>query len=63
MPWYRFYFDEDGSTFDYGGTLEETLAAMRRIDLLDGDGYLRMLDHSKALFDAGFTNLCGPAFP
>ena len=26
-PWYRFYFDEDGSTFDYGGTLEETLAA------------------------------------
>ena len=62
-PWYRFYFDEDGSTFDYGGTLEETLAAMRRIDPLDGDGYLRMLDHSKALFDAGFTNSCGPAFP
>ena len=62
-PWYRFYFDEDGSTFDYGGTLEETLAAMRRIDPLDGDGYLRMLDHSKALFDAGFTRICGPAFP
>ena len=61
-PWYRFYFDEDGSTFDYGGTLEETLAAMRAIDPLDGDGYLRMLDHSKALFDAGFTNLADQPF-
>ncbi len=61
-PWYRFFFDEDGSTFDYGGTLEETLAEMRRIDPADGDGYLRMLDHSKALFDAGFTNLADQPF-
>lgn len=61
-PWYRFYFDEDGSTFDYGGTLEETLAEMRRIDPLDGDGYLRMLEHSKKLFDAGFTNLADQPF-
>jgi phytoene desaturase len=61
-PWYRFYFDEDGSTFDYGGTLEETLAEMRRIDPLDGDGYLRLLDHSKALFDAGFTKLADQPF-
>ena len=61
-PWYRFYFDEDGSTFDYGGTLEETLAEMRRIDPLDGDGYLRMLEHSKGLFDAGFTALADQPF-
>jgi phytoene desaturase len=61
-PWYRFFFDEDGSTFDYGGTLEETLAEMRRIDPLDGDGYLRMLEHSKKLFDAGFTNLADQPF-
>jgi phytoene desaturase len=61
-PWYRFYFDEDGSTFDYGGTLEETLAALRAIDPLDGDGYLKMLEHSKALFDAGFTNLADQPF-
>ncbi len=61
-PWYRFYFDEDGSTFDYGGTLEETLAAMRRIDPRDGDGYLRMLKHSKGLFDAGFTALADQPF-
>ena len=61
-PWYRFYFDEDGSTFDYGGTLEESLAEMRRIDPADGDGYLRMLDHSKQLFDAGFTDLADQPF-
>ncbi len=61
-PWYRFYFDEDGSTFDYGGTLEESLAAMRRLDPADGDGYLRMLDHSKRLFDAGFTKLADQPF-
>jgi phytoene desaturase len=61
-PWYRFYFEEDGSTFDYGGTLEETLAEMRRIDPRDGDGYLRMLEHSKQLFDAGFTELADQPF-
>jgi phytoene desaturase len=61
-PWYRFYFDEDGSTFDYGGALEETLAEMRRIDPRDGDGYLRMLEHSKKLFDAGFTELADQPF-
>jgi phytoene desaturase len=61
-PWYRFYFDEDGSTFDYGGTLEETLAEIRRIEPRDGDGYLRMLEHSKKLFDAGFTELAAQPF-
>ncbi len=61
-PWYRFYFDEDGSTFDYGGTLEETLSEMRRIEPRDGDGYLRMLNHSKKLFDAGFTELADRPF-
>jgi phytoene desaturase len=61
-PWYRFYFEEDGSTFDYGGTLEETLAEMRRIEPRDGEGYLRMLDHSKKLFDAGFTDLADQPF-
>src|SRR5258706_6412008 len=61
-PWYRFYFEEDGSTFDYGGTLEETLAEMRRLDPRDGDSYLRMLEHSKKLFDAGFTELADQPF-
>lgn len=61
-PWYRFYFDEDGSTFDYGGTMEETLAEMRRFHPEDGDGYISMLEHSRKLFDAGFTELADQPF-
>ncbi len=61
-PWYRFFFDQDGTTFDYGGTLDERLAEMRRMHPDDGDGYLRMLEHSKGLFDAGFTELADKPF-
>lgn len=60
-PWYRFWFD-DGSTFDYGGTLEETKAAMARFDPADADGYERLLEHSRKLFDAGFTELADKPF-
>jgi len=60
-PWYRFRF-QDGSTFDYGGTIEETLAEIRRIEPADADGYLRMLKHSEKLFDAGFTELAHQPF-
>ena len=60
-PWYRFRFD-DGSTFDYGGTLEETLAEIGRFEPADQDGYLRLLAHSKRIFDVGFTELSAQPF-
>ena len=60
-PWYRFRF-QDGSTFDYGGTSEDTLAEIRRIEPRDVDGYTRMLEHSRKLFDAGFTQLADAPF-
>lgn len=60
-PWYRFRF-QDGTTFDYGGTVEDTLAEIRRINPADGDGYLAMLDHSRKLYDAGFTALADQPF-
>ncbi len=60
-PWYRFRF-QDGSTFDYGGTVEDTLAEIRRIEPLDAEGYTRMLEHSHKLFDAGFTQLADAPF-
>jgi phytoene desaturase len=60
-PWYRFHFD-DGDTFDYGGTLEETLAEIGRIEPADQDGYLRLLAHSKRIFDVGFTELSAQPF-
>jgi phytoene desaturase len=41
-PWYRFRFN-DGTTFDYGGTLEETLAEIRKIEPRDVEGYLALL--------------------
>ena len=60
-PWYRFHYP-DGSTFDYGGTLEETLAEIRRISPADADGYLQLLGHSEKLFNAGFLALADQPF-
>lgn len=60
-PWYRFRFP-DGSTFDYGGTVEDTLEEIRRVEPADVDGYKRMLAHSEKLFDAGFTKLADAPF-
>jgi len=60
-PWYRFYY-QDGTTFDYGGTIEDTLAEIRRYEPADCDGYLRLVEHSRKLFDAGFTRLADQPF-
>jgi phytoene desaturase len=55
-PWYRFRF-ADGDTFDYGGSTEEILAEIERISPQDGKGYLKLLAHSKRIYDVGFTAL------
>lgn len=60
-PWYRFHYD-DGSHFDYGGTLEETLTEIARIDPQDCAGYLALLAQSKRIFDVGFTELSAQPF-
>lgn len=60
-PWYRFHYD-DGSHFDYGGTLEETLAEITRIDPQDCAGYLALLAQSKRIFEVGFTELSAQPF-
>jgi phytoene desaturase len=60
-PWYRFYF-ADGDTFDYGGTLEETLEEISRIEPRDRAGYLALLAHSKRIYDIGFTELAAQPF-
>lgn len=60
-PWYRFCF-ADGDHFDYGGTLDETLAEIGRISADDREGYLRLLAHSKRIFDIGFTQLAAKPF-
>jgi phytoene desaturase len=60
-PWYRFHYC-DGSSFDYGGTPEETVEAIRRISPEDVAGYRRLLAHSEKLFNAGFTGLADQPF-
>ncbi len=60
-PWYRFCF-ADGDHFDYGGTLDETLAEIGRISPEDREGYLRLLAHSKRIFEIGFTQLSDQPF-
>ena len=60
-PWYRFHFS-DNTTFDYGGTLDETLAEIARIEPRDCDGYRKLLVHSKKIFDVGFTELSAMPF-
>lgn len=60
-PWYRFEF-ADGEHFDYGGTLDDTLSEIRRIHPPDVDGYRRLLEHSRKLYDVGFTKLSDRPF-
>ena len=60
-PWYRFQF-ADGDTFDYGGTLEATLAEIERIEPRDRAGYLALLEHSRQIYDIGFTQLSAQPF-
>jgi len=60
-PWYRFQF-ADGDTFDYGGTLEATLAEIDRVEPRDRAGYLALLEHSRRIYDIGFTQLSAQPF-
>ena len=60
-PWYRFEYP-DGDHFNYGGTVEDTLAEIERIAPEDKDGYLRLLSASKDIFDVGFTELADKPF-
>ena len=59
--WYRFHF-HDGREFDYGGTVDDTLEAIHAFEPADCDGYRALLDHSKRIFDIGFTELADQPF-
>ena len=60
-PWYRFQYP-DGTHFDYGGSIEDTKAEIARIEPKDVEGYERLLEHSKRIFDVGFTELSDEPF-
>lgn len=60
-PWYRFRFP-DGDTFDYGGTLDDTLSEIRRIHPPDVEGYRKLVIMSQAIFEKGFLELADQPF-
>ncbi|MCL1084043.1 MULTISPECIES: phytoene desaturase family protein [Shewanella] len=55
-PFYRFHF-ADGSQFDYCASIEDTLTEIRRFSPEDADGYLKLLDKSKKVYDVAFKKL------
>ena len=55
-PFYRFHF-ADGSQFDYRASIEDTLTEIRRFNPDDADGYLKLLEKSKRVYDVGFKQL------
>lgn len=59
--WYRFRFD-DGSTFDYGGTVEDTCREIAKIEPADVDGYLKLLETSRRIYEVGFEQLSDKPF-
>lgn len=60
-PWYRFHFS-DNTQFDYGGTLDQTLAEIARIEPADCDGYRSLLVQSEKIFNVGFIQLSAVSF-
>lgn len=59
--WYRFRF-ADGTTFDYGGGIDDTLTEIERISPPDVAGYRALLEHSRRIHDIGFTALADVPF-
>jgi phytoene desaturase len=60
-PWYRFRFP-DGTYFNYGGSVEDTLAEIERISPADCKGYLALVAKSKEIFTVGFEELADKPF-
>lgn len=60
-PWYRYQFP-DGRTFDYGGSLEDTLREIEAFEPDDVEGYRRLVAMSERIFDKGFTELSDVPF-
>ena len=60
-PWYRFRFP-DGTYFNYGGTVEDTLAEISKFCPEDCQGYLDLVAESKKIFAVGFEQLADMPF-
>jgi phytoene desaturase len=54
--------DHEGRTFNYGGSVEDTLQEIAKFNPLDQRGYLQLLEKSRRLFATGFTKLADEPF-
>ena len=60
-PFYRVDFP-DGSRFDYVGEEERILAQIEALSPRDVDGYRRLAEHSRRIFDVGYAKLAHVPF-
>lgn len=60
-PWYRFVYS-DGSHFNYGGSINDTLKEIEKINPNDKKGYLQLVKQSEKIFDVGFSQLADKSF-
>lgn len=60
-PFYRVEFSE-GEHFDYVGDEERLLAQIAAFEPRDVDGYRRMVDHAKRIFEVGYVGLADQPF-
>ncbi len=60
-PWYQFQFN-DNTIFDYSSSLKETLKSIKNINSKDCEGYKKLLNHSKSIYDIAFLELAEQPF-
>jgi phytoene desaturase len=60
-PYYRVAFP-DGSHFDYVGDQERLLAQISAFNSKDVDGYLKLAEHSRRIFEVGYLQLVDHPF-
>lgn len=60
-PFYKLQWD-DGDSFDYVGTSEAMVEQIRQRSPDDVPGYLKFVEYSKKVFDAGYTGLVDKPF-
>ena len=59
--WYRFIF-EDGFSFDYSGNENSMKEQIGKINKKDVNGYIKLVEFTKKIFNKGFTELSDVPF-
>ncbi len=59
--WYRFVYS-DGSYFDYEKSIEKTISNMKKINEIDSENYIKLLEKSKDIYDLAFCKLADQPF-